>query len=199
MMRSTLPTSHGFVSLNGTATSPLPASLAPKSAFVANFEFVGSIDNAPYLCVPAAIAWRESIGGEEAIRKYCHDLVTEGAKKVAAVLGTEVLDNESKTLTRCCMANVRLPLDVANLQGMAAQAGVGAGKVGMLVRDWVNRTLVNDYHTYVATMWYGGAWWVRMSGQVYLDIEDFEWAADVLKKVAQRTASGEWLGPTSKL
>jgi selenocysteine lyase/cysteine desulfurase len=198
-MRSTLPTSHGFVSLNGTATSPLPPSLTPKSAFIANFEFVGSIDNAPYLCVPAAIAWRESIGGEEAIRMYCHDLVTEGAKRAAAALGTEVLDNESKTLTQCCMANVRLPLDAASLQKMAAQAGVGVDKVGMLVRDWVSRTLVDEHHTNIATMWYGGAWWVRMSGQVYLDIEDFEWAAEVLVKVSTRAASGEWLGRASKL
>ena len=185
--------------LEGTPYNPLPAAAIPKSAFVTNFEFVGTIDNAPYLCVAAGIEWRKSIGGEEAIRNYCQTLVQEGTQKVADVLGTEVLDNSTKTLTQCCMANVRLPFEVSKFEEMAAQAGVEKDKVGMLVRDWVSRTLVNDYDTFMAAMWYGGNWLVRLSGQVYLDMEDFEWAAKVLTEVSERAAKGEWLDAKSKL
>ncbi|KAF2683942.1 PLP-dependent transferase [Lentithecium fluviatile CBS 122367] len=199
LIRSTLPTSHGFVPVAGSISNPLPASAIPKSSFVVNFEFVGTIDNAPYLCIPAAIQWRESIGGEAAIRDYCWTLAQEGTRKVAKVLGTEVLENSAGTLTRCCMANVRLPLVATKLQEMGAQAGIEKGSVGMVVRDWISRVLVDDYDTFMAAMWYGGAWWIRLSAQVYLDLDDFEWAAQVLTKVSNRAAQGEWVGLGSKL
>jgi len=199
LIRSTLPTSHGYIPQSGTPVNPFPPSATHKSAFVVNFDYVGTMDNAPYLCIPAAIKWRESIGGEEAIREYCWTLAKEGTKKIAGLLGTEILDNSTATLTRCCMANVRLPLDVGELERLAAQSGVGKDKVGNLVRDWISRTLVNDYDTFMAAMWYGGAWWVRLSGQVYLEMEDFGWAGEVLAKVTERVAKGEWLGGQSKL
>jgi selenocysteine lyase/cysteine desulfurase len=185
--------------LTGSPVSPFAPSDIPISAFVKNFEFVGTIDNAPYLCIPAAIEWRESIGGEKAIRDYCGNLARDGTKMVAEMLGTEILENSTQTLTQCCMANVRLPLDAAKLTELAAQAGVGEDAVAMLVRDWISRTLVNDYDTFIATMWYSGAWWSRFSGQVYLEIGDLEWAGEVLAKVCERVAKGEWLGGASKL
>jgi selenocysteine lyase/cysteine desulfurase len=199
LIRSTLPTSHGYVPMTGAPNNPLPASAVPKSAFVVNFEFVGTIDNAPYLCIPAAIQWRESIGGEEAIRDYCWALANEGTKKVANMLGTKVLDNSTGTLTRCCMGNVQLPLESAKLEEMGSQAGIERDKIGTLVRDWISRALVDDYDTFMAAMWYGGAWWIRLSAQVYLDLDDFAWAGCVLIQVSERVAKGEWLTMGSKL
>ncbi|KAI8941709.1 hypothetical protein NX059_002917 [Plenodomus lindquistii] len=197
LIRSTLPTSHGFQPSSLKIASPLPKAAAAdpsNSAFTANFEFVGTIDNAPYLCVPDAIKWREGLGGEEKIRQYCTTLAQEGAKHVAQVLGTEVLDNSTKTLTQCCLVNVGLPIDVKKAKEVATKAGVEEGDVGLAVRDWLCKVSIEDYNTFIQCMFYDGAWWTRLSGQVYLEMEDFEWAAKTLEDLCKRVEKGEWAG-----
>ena len=39
-----------------------------------------------------ALAFREWLGGEKAIYNYCHQLAMDGAKKLAEVMGTRVID-----------------------------------------------------------------------------------------------------------
>ncbi|KAF2025646.1 PLP-dependent transferase [Setomelanomma holmii] len=202
LMRSTLPTSHGFAPKGTTIASPLPKSAfvdESKTAYVSNFEFVGTIDNAPYLCIPEGLKFREGLGGEEVIRKYCWTLAQQGAKLVGKELGTEVLENSTNTLGRCCLSNVRLPISVATAQAYAAKAGVEEAGVGGVVRDWLSKTLIDDYGTFIQSLFYNGAWWARLSGQVYLEMADFEWAAETLKKVCTRVEAGEWTGKNSKL
>ncbi|PVI08716.1 PLP-dependent transferase [Periconia macrospinosa] len=193
LIRSTLPTSHGFIPHGLTnVVNPLPPSKILKSSFVTAFEFVGTIDNAPYLCIPAAVKFRERLGGEKMVREYCQALAIHGTKRVAEMLGTKVLENEKATLMRCPMVNVLLPLDPHKMEGIAAETGIGKGAVGMEVRNWIAQTLVSEYATFMAPMFYGGRWWVRLSGQVYLEMEDFEWAGSVLREVCGRAERGDW-------
>ncbi|KAF1949562.1 PLP-dependent transferase [Byssothecium circinans] len=203
MIRSTLPTSHGFVPAPAGGGiklfSPLPPSSTPKSDFELNFEFVGTVDGAPYLCVPEAIRWRERLGGETVILNYAQTLSRLGTQRVAEILGTEIMDNRAGTLTQCCMANVRLPLDVAALHERGGEAGIERDFVGIEVRNWIAGTLAGEYKTFMAAMFYGGQWWVRMSGQVYLELGDFEWAGEVLKEVCGRVEAGEWIKRKSML
>jgi hypothetical protein len=185
-----LPTSHGFEPKHAKINSPFPKS--SKSAFVANFELTGTIDNSPYLCIPTALKWREELGGEEVVRNYCTTLVKSAAKHAAEVLGTEVLDNKAGTLNQCAMANIRLPVSVAKAQEIAAKSGLRKDEVGLVVRDWMCSTLTGEYETFIQIFFYGGAWWSRLSGQVYLDMRDFEWAAQTLKTICERAENGEW-------
>jgi hypothetical protein len=110
----------------------------------------------------------------------------------AEVLGTEILDNKTGTLNQCAMANIRLPISVAKAQEIAAKSGLEKDEVGLAVRDWMCSTLVGEYETFVQIFFYGGAWWCRLSGQVYLDMRDFEWAAQTLKTICERVENGEW-------
>jgi selenocysteine lyase/cysteine desulfurase len=171
-----------------------------KSAWVANFEFVGTIDNSPYLCIPAALKWRESVcGGEKAILQYCHQLAKDAAKRTAEMLGTEVMENSTGTLTDCCLSNVRLPLKFEEVANIAAKAGIEEDEVGVLVRNWISKTLVEEYDTFMAVMFYGGGWWVRWSAQVYLELDDFEWGAEKLKELCGKVMKGEFMVLGSKL
>lgn len=196
LIRSTLPTSHGFqpkpVPPFGSHTNPLPPSNKEKSDFEISFEFIGTVDTSPYLCIPAAIAWRESIGGEDAIITYCQTLALEGGKRMAEILGTEILDNKTGTLTKCPMVNVALPLDPKMMFELGKSKGLDETEVGTAIKNWSKRLFLDEYNTFMFTMFYGGKWWVRMSGQVYLEMEDFEWAAEVVKKVCKTAEKGEW-------
>ncbi|KAH7385449.1 pyridoxal phosphate-dependent transferase [Phaeosphaeria sp. MPI-PUGE-AT-0046c] len=203
LMRSTLPTSHGFMPAAGNIGSPFAQSAfvdSARSAYTSNFEFVGTIDNSPYLCIPAALAWREQIGGEDVILNYCQTLAREGAKLAAKELGTEVMENKTGTLGEgCCLSNIRLPISLSVAKEHAAKAGIAEADVGSSVRDWVSKTLIDDYGTFIQSLFYGGAWWARLSGQVYLDMEDMEWGAKTLKEICGRVDKGEWAAKVSKL
>ena len=198
LIRSTVPTSHGFVPkvAGGAALfNRLPHSDKPE--FVNNFEFVGTVDNAPYLCVKDGIKWREEVlGGEERIIAALTELARTGGKKVAGILGTKILDNEEQSLTRCSMVNVALPLVVegeeAEQQPEASSLTVvPQGEVGA-VTTWILRALIDEYKTFVALYVYRGQIWARLSAQVYLELDDFEWAGETLKTVCERVAKGEY-------
>ncbi|KAI0397751.1 PLP-dependent transferase [Xylariaceae sp. FL0594] len=171
LIKATLPPSHGYVPKTGSRFNPLPPS--PKPAFISNFEFVGTVDNSAFVCVKEAIEWRRRVlGGEEAIMQYTQSLAREGGKRVAGILGTEVLDNESGTLTKCAMTNVALPID--------------PGVASVETQDRMLRTMVNEFKTFIPLIIHGGKVWARLSAQVYLGLEDFDWAGHMLLELCRR-------------
>ncbi|KAJ4289367.1 Glycosylphosphatidylinositol (GPI)-anchored cell wall endoglucanase [Collariella sp. IMI 366227] len=197
LLRSTVPTSHGFVPRNPSGPSlNSPLHKSEKSEFVNNFEFVGTIDNAPYLCVKDAIKWREEVlGGEARIMATLTEMARQGGKKVAEMLGTKVLDNETQSLTRCSMVNVALPLAVdteKTLEGeLASLPTVPKAEAGN-AQKWMADQLVNEYKTFMPLYQYQGRFWTRISAQVFLETEDFEWAGQTLKELCERVAKGEY-------
>jgi selenocysteine lyase/cysteine desulfurase len=185
IMRSTLPTSHGFVpqpaedGSDAIIRNPLPPN--EKSEFVRSFEFVGTMDNSPFLCVPAALEWRKKLTwqdktGENAVYAYLGHLAREAGRIVSSKLNTEVMDNEESTLTNCMFSNVRLPLDFL-------RDAHGDFDQGVKLAQQLSETLVKNYDTFMAIIFYGDAWWVRLSAQVYLTTKDFEWAGDTLDEI----------------
>ncbi|KAI9718608.1 MAG: hypothetical protein M1812_004059 [Candelaria pacifica] len=188
LIRSSLPTSHGFEPLPVPGKKELvkPIPLVGESAFVQNFQFVGTIDNSPYLCIPAALKFRNEVcGGEEKIMTYCRNLAKEAGEIVSTILGTNVLDNEEGTLTNCFFANVRLPL--AKQPADVGVSGVAA------VTQFMTRTMTAESKTFMQITFYNNNWWVRLSATIYLEITDFEWAAGVLKDLCGRAKKGEYL------
>lgn len=190
LMRTTLPTSHGFVPSGPRPFNPLPPST--KSVFVNQFEFVGTIDNTNYLCTAEAIKWRKEVcGGEKAIMDYCSTLSRDGGKAIAKILGTQVMDNSTHTLTDCCLVNVLLPLEIGTTEID------GFFKVNedtkMEAYQWMLKTLMKDYKTYISIAYLNNKWWARLSGQVYLEMSDFEWAGHTLKELCARVGRGEYL------
>jgi len=181
LIRTSIPTSHGY-------ESPI----AGKPRFVSLFEFVATIDYTPYLCVPDALKFRREVcGGEEVIRNYCTTLALKGGQRVAEILGTFTMDNRTHTITDCCFTNVLLPLKFpSNATSEVADFAEGEAEA---VQKWLNITAVKEFDTYLQIGFCGGALWVRLSGQVYLGIEDFEWVGWRLKELCGRARAGEFL------
>lgn len=179
LIRTSLPTSHAYLY---PSEKPDPHA---KSQFAKLFEFVATIDYTPYPCVPAAIKFREDLGGEEIIRNYCWEVARIGGNRVAEILGTDVMDNRTSTLSKCCFANVRLPLDF-KLEGKAQPQGYFSIDDAGKIQKWLNITAVNEFDTYLQIGFHSGRMWVRLSGQIYLAFKDFEWIGFRLKDLCDR-------------
>lgn len=187
MVRSTLPTSHGFIARSPGKASCVSSneSVREKTEFVSNFEFVGTTDNFSFLTVPEAIRWRQKVcGGETEIREYCIQLSRKGGQRVADILGTVILDNVAHTLTDCCMVNILLPI-------RKPTSGDGSlvkrqDNPDTTVTEWMQQTMIKSYKTFMPVFPFQGSWWVRLSAQVYLEASDFEWAGCTLKDLCKK-------------
>lgn len=192
LMRTSLPTSHGFKPKSPSVPNPLPPST--KSDFVINFEWTGTIDPTAFLCVPAALQFREACGGEAKIMAYNARLACEGSRVVADYLGTEVMDNYEGTLTKdLAMANVRLPLCLAS---SSVSPSAEKREKDMQVRlpremspqalvHWMHARIIEKHNSFVQLFFYNGSIWVRLSAQIYLELDDFTWVAHVLQDICQ--------------
>ncbi|EFX00398.1 aminotransferase family protein [Grosmannia clavigera kw1407] len=198
---TSLPTSHGY--LTPSLRPPLPAAPSRPDApnyFVHLFADVGTQDHSAYLCIPDAIAFRRDVcGGEDAIRNYCFQLAASGGDAVARILETEVMDHPQSNIRQCQLVNVRLPLDIRSDADIAAAtpSGIVSSSVIPLSRlpqlwEWMQRQMVDVHNTFIPAIFYRGAFWARLSAQIYLDQDDFEWAGQALLDICQRANKGEW-------
>lgn len=189
LIKTSLPTSRGF-----TPKEQRGKELADP--FGNLFYSVATTDTTPYLCAPSALEYRSTVlGGEENIRRHCFDLAKQGGTRMAEILGTDVLDNRSGSLSQCCFTMVRLPLNFS--QGRVSnveESKEGASKRLMsedgpdLVK-WIMETLMREHDTWIPGKFFQGAAWMRVSAQTYLEPADFIWAAEVLQKLCQRIMS----------
>ena len=196
LVRSSLPTSHGFVPIPSQSEvkiqSPFAESL--QSPFVALFEIAATIDNSPYLCVAEAIRYRKEVcGGEQRITDYCRNVAREGGKAAAGILGTEVMDNKEGTLTDCALSNVRLPLTIGEAKGQIKENHIS--RVGR----WMEKILEKEHDTFIPIYFYEGSLWARFSGQIYLEVSDVVWGAKLLKELCDRVENGEYLMANAKI
>lgn len=131
----------------------------------------------------SAIAFREWLGGEEAIYAYCHKLAMEGGRKLAETMGTHVMhDSDAKTffmvslpsgfhqlaLTRSLQTDVQLPLPAEKTKGALYSRDVVA-KIQLVLRE----KLLFQRNTYAAHYFHNGRWWVRASAQAWIEVRRF--------------------------
>ncbi|KAF7596527.1 hypothetical protein BBP40_001400 [Aspergillus hancockii] len=205
LIRTTLPTSWGFIADPTSSPADKPNILTPigskRSAFEELFQFVATSDDAAYLTVPDAIRFRTEVcGGHDTIYKYLEQLANEGGDIVAAALGTDVLQEpdlpsgETSQIRRCGMSTIRLPIAIhgANDQVISsADHPVAAEDISKVVH-FLQVTLKDEYGTFVPVFRHGDWLWTRLSAQVYLEKQDFEWLGEVLKELVERVGKGEY-------
>ncbi len=119
----------------------------------------------------------------------------QGSRRIAEILGTEILDNGTGTIANCCLVNVRLPLQISHSQETRTEQGEYTVKPGYGVKAtaWMLDVLMNEFKTFIAIYYFQEQWWARMSGQIYLEMADFEWGGRVLKELCERVGKAEYL------
>ncbi|RYP60266.1 hypothetical protein DL770_010031 [Monosporascus sp. CRB-9-2] len=116
-IHTTFPTSWGY-------GSPLERTeMESNDYFVRLFETVSATDNTPYLCVPAALEFREDVcGGGEQTRRYCERIAAEGGRRPAEILGTDVLRSRPRTTPRAAASRMSV------CRGISSEGSRGAGR-----------------------------------------------------------------------
>jgi hercynylcysteine S-oxide lyase len=186
LVRSGLPTSHGYLPPETRDDVPIP------EYFTELFANIATSDTTPFLCVAEALRFRKMLGGEERIQNYCVDLARSGGDRVARILRTEVLENKSGSIRQCAFANVLLPIKfVTDAEKDRDEDDIPVSKA-QSVYDWIYMIAADQYDTYFQIKFSQMRFWVRFSGQVYLDMGDFEWAAATLDEICKRVKKREW-------
>ncbi|KAI0597430.1 putative aminotransferase family protein [Biscogniauxia sp. FL1348] len=198
LVPTSLPTSFGY---RDPAQREQDGDGEARERWQEMFEFVGTTDMSNYLCVRAAIDFRNNVcGGEETIRAYCRSVAQRGAALAAEILGTEIMDCAGSCLRQCNFANVRLPLELATTTNTTNTTTTTAttGEQQLLdpkhagkVTPWLKVTGVRESGMYFQTVLYRGAWWWRLSGMVYVEADDFGRGAEVLRALCERVRRGE--------
>ncbi len=186
LIRTSIPTSHGY------QFPSQPEDTGGRSAFVFLFDFVATMDYTPYMCIPAALDFRNKVcGGEAKIRQYCYDIARQGGDRVAAILGTSVMTTKSETMRQCAFSNVKLPLMFKRAEEVDSAKGELDVDEAVKIGTWIKATAAKEIDAYLQIAFYAGQLWVRLSGQIYLEVSDFEWVAPRLKELCERAKKGE--------
>jgi len=147
------------------------------SGFAAEFHWNGSIDVALALTVNAGLDFRTEIGGEERIIDYCHNLAIEGGKRVAEILGTEVMEMpQAPGELVGNMVNVLLP-HLSNV------------KPSLEVASTFDHKMFEERRAYAVAYHHNDRWWLRISAQVYNQISDFEKLGIIMLAVCEEMRS----------
>lgn len=169
-----LPVSHTYLDDGFESVSELDKS----RRLVDRFTFVGTIDFSTHLSTPAAIKFREQLGGEEVIREYCFDLAKKAGAFAADFFGTEVLENAAGTLTTA-MVNVRLPVSEKWLKGASPEDKEELLKV-------LNNYPMENFDTFVPPVFHNGKVYVRLSCQVYNELSDYKVGVEAIKEALKQ-------------
>ena len=129
--------------------------------FTTEFDWVGTRDPSPWLAAPAAIAlMRER--GEQAVRAYNHALAWEGGRHLAARWDTPFEVAETMIGTMCTV-----PLPEAMGEGRASA-------------DRLRDALLFEDRIEVQVHSWRGRLWIRISGQIYNQINEIERLAEAV-------------------
>jgi len=136
------------------ALHPTVISHGFEQGFTNEFDWTGTRDPTAWLAVPAALAFYRSMG-DGALRRRNHTLAVAAAEFLADAWGTEV---GAPAEMLGAMAVVRLPGRYPATPA-AAQA--------------VHDKLWQKYHIEVPLMSLEQALWIRISAQIYNDLDDY--------------------------
>ncbi len=131
------------------------------------FHWTGTFDPAPWLAAPLGFQVHDALGGP-ALMAENHEKVRAGRRILAERLGVEEAHPDDPSLY-AAMATVRLPV----------REGAGDPAAARLLHD----LLIEQHQIEVPIVPWGGRTWVRISGQRYNRVSQYERLAEVLAQV----------------
>ncbi|PVU87878.1 hypothetical protein BB559_005835 [Furculomyces boomerangus] len=141
-----------------------------------SFFWQGTVDFSSFLSINAAIDFVEAAGGLKKIQDYTHDLAIKGMNLLESKYGMTPLTRDETQIG--CLINCKVPLEAGNLVH---------DKVGEAIGD----ILLKNYSAFGAFYEHNGAWWVRLSAQIYLELDDFDKFGKVMTEAIKKEIQNE--------
>jgi isopenicillin-N epimerase len=136
-------------------THPSVISHGHGQGYAAEFDWTGTRDASAQFVLPETLAFLDRLGADD-IKAHNHALALAAAEALADAWKTRVGASRAYTGS---MAMVQLPI-----QGAATPEG------GLAIRE----KLLRDFKVQVPINALGGRYWVRISAQIYNELEDYE-------------------------
>lgn len=109
----------------------------------------------------------------------------------AALSSTSASCDPSSTLSASSLPASSSPNADDNADAVAAVQCPIISSDPTKLAAWLTSTVTKEYHISVSIFVYAAQIWLRVSGQIYLELGDFEKLADVLLQVLERVRRGE--------
>ncbi|KAI5827137.1 PLP-dependent transferase [Schizophyllum commune Tattone D] len=180
IVRASFPVSPYYVSPKDRTS--------PSDNFVVQHNLTATIDWSNFFTIPAALRFRAWLGGEAAINAYTHKLAFEGGKRIAEILQTEMMYPDEGSEMELSMVNVALPLPAfGKVIGPGAGGEISKEEYAfqMKVQGLIQRKLLEERNLGPTRYYHNGRLWLRISGQVWLEMEDFEKVGWGVKEVCE--------------
>lgn len=172
----TLPVSHSYL----PSTVELPEE-DEKNRLVDKFFFTGTKNFASIDVIPYAVEFRQQVcGGENVIYDYCHNLAIQTGELVGKKWRTSALDQKNATQIST-MVTVPVPIDVPEF-----------------IENWPkydNLVYAKCFarKAYTPCIAHNGKLMARFSCQIYNELNDYDYASDVLIEALNEVAKEEKL------
>ncbi|OMJ27571.1 putative L-cysteine desulfhydrase 1 [Smittium culicis] len=162
---------------NKTSTQPLVISHSykPECEFGESFLWQGTIDFSTYLSSNAAIDFIEAVGGLKTIQSYCRDLVHQATELYQNKYNFIPLTNEKSQTAN--FVNMIIPtLEYGNPKH---------DKIGYELKD----TILTRHNASGVVYPHNGHWNIRLSAQIFIDLDDFDKYAKILVETIEKELS----------
>eukprot|EP00095_Tigriopus_kingsejongensis_P011239 maker-scaffold414_size178625-snap-gene-0.34 protein:Tk11239 transcript:maker-scaffold414_size178625-snap-gene-0.34-mRNA-1 annotation:"hypothetical protein CGI_10027365" len=147
---------------------PLTTSNVYKKSFQADFEVIGTNDYSNYLAAGAGVDFFHAIGGFEKIHGYVTSLLTWAQDMMSQALGTETLQ---------IPASMEAPyLRLVALPHLADGRETCFDTAESLIKE-----IMAEFKVVTQITCFSGKFWVRLSGSIYSQKDDYLQLRDALK------------------
>ena len=159
------PRGCGFLwtkEFNQRLVRPTTISHYISDGYLPAFDWPGSKDFTPYLCVAAAIKFRKKFG-ENKIRKHCHSTIWDGLNILKDAFKTELGASEALTTY---MGNIHYPIKI---------------KADKKNAEILRKSLRDKHNIEIDVKAINGKLWIRNSAYLYNNLDDFKRLAMAIK------------------
>ncbi|MCB9880060.1 MAG: aminotransferase class V-fold PLP-dependent enzyme [Planctomycetes bacterium] len=141
-----------------------------RSRFRLEFDFTGTDDPTPYLCVPAALQFLSGLlpGGFDALREHNHTMALAARERLCATLGTAP---PAPATMLGSLASVLLP---PSAEAPVGPLGLDPLHVRLFERDRIEVPVMRWPQPAVRLL--------RVSPQIYNSLEQYDYLADCLRR-----------------